>query len=117
MARRLLIVDDNPDFRRLARRLLEADGYEVVGAAGDGREGLAAAGELAPDVVLLDVHLPDASGFELAARLGRERPRVAVLLTSTQGHHDFDQLALACGARGFVPKDDLSAAELDRLLG
>jgi two-component system response regulator EvgA len=116
MRRRLLIVDDNPDFRRLARWLLEDDGYEVVGAAGDGQEGLAAAGALAPDVVLLDVNLPDANGFEVAVRLTREQPSAAVLLTSTQERQDFDQLALACGARGFVPKDDLSAAELDRLL-
>jgi DNA-binding NarL/FixJ family response regulator len=70
----------------------------VVGVAGDGQEGLTAAGELAPDVVLLDVNLPDASGFEVAVRLAREQPGAAVLLTSTQGHHDFDQLALACGA-------------------
>jgi DNA-binding NarL/FixJ family response regulator len=111
-----LIVDDNPDFRRLVRRMLEAEGFDVVGAAGDGEGGLAAAGELAPDVVLLDVNLPDANGFEVAARLARERPSAAVLLTSTQGREDFDQLAVACGARGFVPKDDLSAAELDRLL-
>jgi DNA-binding NarL/FixJ family response regulator len=96
---------------------LESDGYEVVGAAGDAGEALAVAGELAPDVILLDVNLPDASGFELAARLARERPRTAVLLTSTRGRPDFEQLALTSGARGFVPKDDLSGAELDRLLG
>jgi CheY-like chemotaxis protein len=117
MNRRLLIVDDNRDFCRLVRRLLEDEGYDVVGAAGDAGEALAVAGELAPDVVLLDVNLPDANGFEVAARLVRERPSVAVVLTSTRGAHDFDQLAVASGARGFVPKDDLSAVELDRLLG
>ena len=116
MSRRLLIVDDNADFRRLARRLLEGDGYQVVGAARDVGEALAAAHELAPEVVLLDVYLPDGSGFEAAARLARERPTVEVLLTSTHSRHDFEQLALASGARGFVLKDDLSGAELDRLL-
>jgi DNA-binding NarL/FixJ family response regulator len=113
----VLIVDDNPAFRRLARRLLEAEGYRVVGVACDAGEALAAAGELVPEVILLDVNLPDASGFEVAARLARERPHVSVLLTSTHGRHDFEQLALANGARGFVSKDDLSGTELDRLLG
>jgi DNA-binding NarL/FixJ family response regulator len=113
----LLIVDDNRDFRRFARRLLESDGYEVVGAAADAGEALTLAGELGPDVILLDVNLPDASGFDMAARLAREQPQTAVLLTSTHGRHDFEQLALARGARGFVPKDDLSGAAIDRLLG
>jgi DNA-binding NarL/FixJ family response regulator len=117
MSRRLLIVDDNPDFRRLARRLLETEGYEIVGDAEDARAAVSAAATLSPEVVLLDVNLPDASGFDLAARLTRERPAIAVLLTSTHGRHDFEQLALASGARGFVPKDDLSGSELDRLLG
>jgi DNA-binding NarL/FixJ family response regulator len=116
MPARLLIVDDNPKFRRLARRLLEGDGYQVVGAASDAREGLLAVDELGPEVVLLDVNLPDASGFAVASQLARERPGMAVLLTSTHGRGDFEQLALACGARGFVPKDDLSGAVLDRLL-
>jgi DNA-binding NarL/FixJ family response regulator len=114
--KRLLIVDDSPDFRRLARRLLEIGGYEVVGAAGDAAEGLAAAARLAPEVVLLDVNLPDASGFEIATRLSRDHPRTVVLLTSTRGRDDFEELAVANGARGFVAKDDLSGAALDRLL-
>jgi DNA-binding NarL/FixJ family response regulator len=114
--KRLLIVDDNPDFRRVARRLLEAEGYDVVGVAGDAGEALVAAGELAPEVVLLDVNLPDGSGFDVAARFARERPGTAVLLTSTRAAADFEQLALASGARGFLAKDDLSRAELDRLL-
>jgi two-component system response regulator EvgA len=116
MGRRVLIVDDNADFRRLATRLLEDEGFEIVGTAGDGGEAVAAAGELAPEVVLLDVDLPDASGFEVAARLARELPSVAVLLTSTHGVNDFEQLAVASGARGFVPKEELSAARLERLL-
>jgi CheY-like chemotaxis protein len=116
MRRRLLIVDDNTDFLRLARRLLDGGGYDVVGAASSAREALATSRELAPEVVLVDVNLPDASGFDLAARLARERPGSAVLLTSTRGGGEFEQLALAAGAVGFVPKDELSGAELDRLL-
>ncbi|MGN6168141.1 MAG: response regulator [Solirubrobacteraceae bacterium] len=108
-------MDDNPDFRCLARRLLESHGYEVVGDAGDASDALAAAGRLSPEVVLLDVTLPDGSGFELAARLVRERPGLVVLMTSTRAGDDFAELAEASGAAGFVPKDDLSAAAVDRL--
>jgi len=116
MGLRLLIVDDNPDFRRLAARLLEDDGYEVVGTAQDARGALAAAREFSPEVVLLDVGLPDASGFQVAAWLAHERPSAAVLLTSTRDCRDFEQLALQSGARGFVPKDELCGAALERLL-
>ena len=116
MGLRLLIVDDNPGFRRFAARLLEDDGYEVVGTAQDAGGALAAAREFSPEVVLLDVGLPDASGFEVAASLARERPSAAVVLTSTCDCRDFEQLALQNGARGFVPKDELCAAALERLL-
>ena len=111
-----MIVDDNPDFRRFAAQLLGDDGYEVVGTAEDASGALAATCEFSPEVVLLDVGLPDASGFEVAASLARERPSTAVLLTSTHDCRDFEQLALQTGARGFVPKDELCGAALDRLL-
>ena len=117
MGQRLLIVDDNAGFRRLARRLFESEGYEVVGAVETADEALLAAAELVPDVVLLDVHLPDRSGFEVAARLARDHPSAAVLLTSTHGRAEFDQLARGSGARGFVPKEELSGAEVARILG
>jgi two-component system, chemotaxis family, chemotaxis protein CheY len=117
MARRVLIVDDNSDFRRLATVMLEADGYDVVGTARDASEAVAAARELSPEVVLLDVHLPDRSGFEVAVGLAAEYPSTAVLLISTGDGVDFDQLARASGARGFVVKDELSGAVLERVLG
>ena len=69
MATSVLIVDDHPGFRASARMLLEAEGYDVVGEAGDGQAGLEAAAELHPDVVLLDIQLPDMDGFEVAAGL------------------------------------------------
>ena len=62
----ILIVDDHAGFRRHARRLLECEGYEVVGEADDCMSGLDAAREIEPELVLVDVYLPDADGFELA---------------------------------------------------
>jgi DNA-binding NarL/FixJ family response regulator len=116
MRRRLMIVDDNLVFRHFARGLLECEGWEVVCAVHDGRAALATARELAPDVVLLDVDLPDASGFSLAQRLLHELPDVAVLITSARDYDCYEQLARQSGARGFVPKGALSGAELDRRL-
>jgi DNA-binding NarL/FixJ family response regulator len=113
---RLLLVDDDADFRRLARQLLEDGGYDVVGAAADARDAVKMAGECAPEVTLVDVNLPDANGFKLAGRLAREHPGMAVLLISTYDRGDLDQLARDTGARGFVPKDELSGPELDRRL-
>ncbi len=118
MAVTVLIVDDHPSFRATARLLLEVEGYDVVGEAQDGTEAIAAAGELHPDLVLLDVNLPDIDGFQVATRLtatGDERP--AVILTSSRDSSDFGSLVAASGARGFIPKADLSGDSLAALLG
>ena len=71
--RTLVIVDDHAGFRSSARELLELDAFEVVGEAGDGADALAAVARLAPEVVLLDIGLPDMSGFDVAERLARSR--------------------------------------------
>jgi DNA-binding NarL/FixJ family response regulator len=119
MATTVLIVDDHPSFRATARALLEAEGYEVVGEAEDGESALAAAAELAPQVVLLDIQLPDIDGFEVAARLlARGNGSVpAIVLTSSRDRSDFGPLIAESGARGFVPKGELSGAALAALLG
>ena len=111
-----VIVDDHARFRDLARQILEQEGYEVVGEASDAASGLAAARELGPDVVLLDVHLPDGSGFEVAGELAREQPSPTVLMTSTHAGSEVVALARRSGARGFVPKDELSGASIGALL-
>jgi DNA-binding NarL/FixJ family response regulator len=113
MARTVLIVDDHAGFRRRAKRALEAEGYRVIGEAPSGAAGIEAAARLAPEVVLLDVHLPDASGFDIVSRLGSR----AVVLISTRDGQEYAELIGSSGARGFVPKDQLCRATLEPLLG
>jgi DNA-binding NarL/FixJ family response regulator len=112
----VLIVDDHPSFRASARTLLEAEGYEVVGEAENGVSALAAAEELRPDLVLLDVQLPDLDGFQVADRLAKLADPPFVVLTSSRDGADYGHCIGECGACGFVPKADLSGAAIAALL-
>jgi DNA-binding NarL/FixJ family response regulator len=112
----VLIVDDHPSFRGMARALLESEGFDVVGEAADGASAIEAANELRPDVILLDVHLPDLDGFEVAATLASNGKACAVVMTSSHDAHDFGKLVEQSGARGFIAKADLSGAALSALL-
>jgi DNA-binding NarL/FixJ family response regulator len=112
----VLIVDDHPSFRASARRLLEAQGFDVVGEAADGHEAIAAALELQPDLVLLDVQLPDLDGFEVAGRLAAMGVPSAVVLTSSRNAREYGPLIAETPMRGFIPKADLSGAVLTDLL-
>ncbi len=113
----VLIVDDHPSFRATARALLEAEGLKVVGEAEDGAGAILAAAELEPDLVLLDVQLPDIDGFEVAAQLtARNGSGPAVVLTSSRDLCDFGTLVAESEARGFVPKGELSVARIAALL-
>jgi DNA-binding NarL/FixJ family response regulator len=113
----LLIVDDHPGFRSLARRLLTSGGFEVVGEAGDGHAAVTAARRLRPDVVLLDIQLPDIDGFEVASRLRRSSVGPAVVLTSSRDRTDYGERVDRSGAHGFIPKAELSGAAISALLG
>jgi CheY-like chemotaxis protein len=112
----VLIVDDNARFRRRSGRWLEDVGYVVVAEAGNGAAALEAARRHRPAVVLLDIRLPDMSGIAVAERLAREPEPPAVVLTSTQDATDFGERLTRCGARGFVPKAELSGERLSALL-
>ncbi|MGZ4183571.1 MAG: LytR/AlgR family response regulator transcription factor [Solirubrobacteraceae bacterium] len=112
----VLIVDDHPSFRASARRLLEAEGFDVIGEAGDGQAAIAAVQRLQPDLVLLDVQLPDLNGFEVAARLAALGLPSAVILTSSRNSAEYGTLVTETPARGFVPKAELSGAVLTGLL-
>lgn len=117
MAYRILIVDDHPSFRATARTLLAADGFEVVGEAEDGRSALEAISRLAPDLVLLDVQLPDMDGFAIASELEKgNRTPPKVVLTSSRDASDFGPLVGLCGASAFVPKAELTGAALRAVL-
>jgi DNA-binding NarL/FixJ family response regulator len=117
MAMTVLIVDDHPSFRATARAILQADGFEVIGEAENGVAGLREAKELHPDLVLLDVQLPDFDGFEVASRLTRNGSGPRVVLTSSRDAADFGPLVAQSGAEGFVPKAELSGAALKAVLG
>jgi DNA-binding NarL/FixJ family response regulator len=115
---RVLIVDDHPSFRALARALLLAEGYDVVGEAETGVAALRQAKELEPDVVLLDVQLPDFDGFEVATRLTSQNGlHPVVVLCSSRDGSDFGPLVAQSGASGFIPKGELSGAALKAVLG
>jgi DNA-binding NarL/FixJ family response regulator len=116
MAKTVLIVDDHASFRRAVRLVLEYEGYEVVGEAADGEEALAAAGNLEPELVLLDVHMPGLDGFEVASRLTTGERGPAVVLTSSRDGTDFDERVRGSGARGFIPKAEISGQRLADLL-
>src|SRR5215203_6726536 len=111
-----LVVDDHPSFRKTARVLLESEGFQVVGEAADGASAIEAAKTLRPDVVLLDIILPDIDGFEVAARLITNGNPPAIVLTSSHDARDFGRLIHESGARGFISKAELSASRLRALL-
>ncbi|MDP8931776.1 MAG: response regulator transcription factor [Actinomycetota bacterium] len=116
MSTKILIVDDYTLFRRSARQMLEAGGFIVVGEAADGASALAAVRELRPEVVLLDVQLPDFDGFEVARRLALQPDAPLVILTSVRDASDYRGRLPEAPAQGFIAKTDLSQASITALL-
>jgi DNA-binding NarL/FixJ family response regulator len=113
----VLIVDDHPSFRASARAILEADGFTVVGEAVAGAEALAAVEALSPEIVLLDVQLPDMSGFDVCSSLFLRNPESPlVVLVSSRDASDYGPLIASSGARGFVPKAELSGDAVTTLV-
>ena len=113
----ILVVDDHGGFRATARRLLERDGWSVIGEAADGLTGLAAAASLAPDVVLLDVGLPDVDGFAVAERLAARAGAPSIILISSRDHETYRERVRSSPAAAFLAKQDLDGAVLRSLLG
>ena len=115
-ARTVVIVDDHPSFRTIARLTLEAEGFVVVGDAANGESGISEVVRLQPDVAVLDIGLPDIDGFEVARRLVAARVSSAIVLTSSRDASDFGSLLADSGARGFIAKADLSGDALRALV-
>jgi DNA-binding NarL/FixJ family response regulator len=113
---RVLVVDDHAGFRAAASRILQADGWQIAGEAADGASALAAAARLRPDVVLLDIGLPDIDGFAVTARLSESGGPSVVLVSSRDRAAYGDRIELS-SAIGFLTKGDLDGVRLRRLLG
>ena len=113
----VVIVDDHAGFRTFARALLEAEGYEVVGEATDGQSALALTRRLAPELVLLDVALPDMDGFAVCEALLEGGSGPAVILTSSRDVSSYRRRLKRSRACGFIPKSELSGPALAELAG
>lgn len=116
MAPTVVIVDDHADFREAAAALLEAEGFTVIGEAADGRAAIDAVEQLHPEVVLLDVQLPDLDGFDVSERLAACREPPAVVLVSSREKEAYGSRLRAVDVRGFISKRELSGPALAALL-
>jgi DNA-binding NarL/FixJ family response regulator len=117
VAATVVIVDDHAGFRTFARALLEAEGFDVVGEATDGQSALALTRRLAPELVLLDVALPDMDGFAVCEALLEDGSGPAVILTSSRDVSSYRRRLKRSRARGFIPKSELSGPALAELAG
>ena len=116
MKLRCLIVDDSPEFLDAARRLLEREGVEVVGATSTGNDAVHLAGTLRPEVTLVDVHLGREDGFDVARRLAAEGASAGtIVLISTHAEEEIEELIEASPAVGFLSKSELSGAAIEEI--
>ncbi len=116
MRPRIVIVDDDATFLATVRRLLEAQGFAVVGEALNGLDGVAAAARLEPDIVLVDVNLPDIDGFQVVERIADGGRAPPVVLTSIRSAGDFGSLIETSRARAFITKADITGEALAEFL-
>jgi DNA-binding NarL/FixJ family response regulator len=112
----VLIVDDSHAFRAQARSMLEDDGFTVISEASDVSSAMAAWTETRPDLVLLDVNLPDGDGFALVDLLERDGVRPVVVLTSSRDATTYRRRLERTRAAGFIVKDELSGAAIRALM-
>ena len=114
---RCVIVDDDAAFLKVARAFLERDGMTVAGVAHSSAEAVQRARELKPDVVLIDIRLGRESGFDTARQLADKGHSAALIMISTYAGADYADLTAESPAAGFMPKDELSAAAIGRIVG
>jgi DNA-binding NarL/FixJ family response regulator len=112
----VMVVDDQPPFRRAARAVIEAtEGFEAVGDAESGAQALHHADQLKPDLVLIDVHMPEMDGLETARRLTESHPGCVVVLVALNDLELPDSAVTACGAVAFLRKEQLRPMALRNL--
>jgi len=112
----VLVIDDHAGFRAMARALAVSGGLDVVAEAGDGATALALCEDHRPNLVLLDIQLPDIDGFEVRRRILEQPDPPAVLLTSSRGAAAYGRRLTEPDRIPFVPKDELSVTALVDLL-
>jgi CheY-like chemotaxis protein len=112
---KVLVVDDSPQFREAAAVLLAERGIELLAAAEDGDQALAAAARGCPDAILLDINLPGRDGFAIATALAAACPGARIVLTSANVGHVPEQVLRGCAAVAFVPKEELAVTDLEAL--
>src|SRR5262249_56392230 len=112
-----VMMDDHGGLRRRARAMLESEGFDVVGEAADGESGVVAAGRLHPDVALVDIGLPGADGFDVAARLRADRSAGRIVLISGRNREDYGGRIGRSDADGVIAKAEPSGGRLPALLG
>ena len=117
MARTVLVVDDHPQFREAARRLLEVSGFLVVGEAADAQAALKAVDLLEPEIVLLDIQLPGIDGFAVANEIARRGSMAKVILTSSRDPATFRRRIAVSPAQGFIAKDQLTGDGIEAMAG
>jgi len=112
----ILVIDDHRGFRTTARRVLERDGWTVVGEAVDGQSGIAAAAALAPDVVLLDIGLPDVDGFLVAEIIAASADAPSIVLVSSRDLETYRDRVRTSPAAGFIGKGELDGTAIRSLI-
>jgi DNA-binding NarL/FixJ family response regulator len=117
MGETVLVVDDHGGFRALVRELLQVEGFRVVGEAVDAASGIDAARDLRPDIVLLDIQLPDFDGILASHRIAALDGGPAIVLTSSCDVSDVAGALAESPARGFISKPDLSGPAIRALVG
>jgi len=112
---RVLVVDDSLAFRRLMVRVLTETGYEVVGEVADGKEALLKVAELNPDVITMDVTMPELEGPDAVDVIKRNHPNANIVMVSSMGHQDLVEKAIKKGAKGYILKP-LTGEQIPKML-
>ncbi|MCL4854499.1 MAG: response regulator transcription factor [Bryobacteraceae bacterium] len=109
MGTRVVLADDHGVVRKGLRYLLEAENMEVVGEASDGREAVKIAGDLSPDVIVMDIAMPHLNGIDATARIVKQNPKIGVVMLSMHADEGYLVRALTAGAKGYLLKDSAEA--------